>query len=538
MSNDALTHPTDALAHRPRPHRAEAATTAGYAPSIHNTQPWRWRLTGDRLDLFTERSRVLDVTDPDARLATLSCGAALHHARVSLAAQGWRATVTRHARPRRPRPSRPATASTGRAPGRPAGRAHRADHPAAPHRPPPRDRSPRSDPRSSHAITTAVEAEGTWLHVLSPDQVLDLAAAADHAQRTEAAESAWQDELAYWTGGTRPTGTGIPDAAIPDQATQTTVPGRDFGHHGDLPDQRRTRQGSGVRDPLRPRRRTRWTGSAPARPCPPAGSPPPNSASPCCRSAPPIEIASTRQAMRVLLASVGHPYLVLRLGTIDPDDAGPAARPPAARRPDHRTAGADADTVTGDLAPPKDTAPGLSSQEAAARLARDGGNILPQRPTTPLWRRVVTQLRDPLVLVLLAAAVFTLATGDFTDAGVILFVIVVNTTVGVIQEVKAERAITALSAADRTRRPGGPRRHPREVPAADLVVGDLLVLAEGDIVPADARIVEAAALLVDEAALTGESAPVDKHARADARTPRTSCCPRARSWSAAGAGRS
>ncbi|GAB3844010.1 hypothetical protein GCM10027610_057710 [Dactylosporangium cerinum] len=159
--------------------------------------------------------------------------------------------------------------------------------------------------------------------------------------------------------------------------------------------------------------------------------------------------------------------------------------------------------MTSDLAPPKELHRGLSSPEAAARLARDGGNILPQRPTTPLWRRVLTQLRDPLVLVLLAAAVFTLATRDFTDAGVILFVIVVNTTVGVIQEVKAERAITALSeltAPDaRVVRDGTQR----EVPAADLVVG-------GDIVPADARIVQAATLLVDEAALTGESAPVDK----------------------------
>src|SRR4029450_5130650 len=63
----------------------EAATAAGSAPSIHNTQPWRWRLTADQMDLYVERSRVLEVTDPDTRLATLSCGAALHHARVGLA---------------------------------------------------------------------------------------------------------------------------------------------------------------------------------------------------------------------------------------------------------------------------------------------------------------------------------------------------------------------------------------------------------------------------------------------------------------------
>src|SRR4030095_13888483 len=85
------------------------------------------------------------------------------------------------------------------------------------------------------AITTAVEAEGTWLHLLRPDQVLDLVGAADYAQRTQAAAAAWRAELAYWTGGTRPTRSGIPDAAIPQHAPQTSVPGRDFGHHGGLP---------------------------------------------------------------------------------------------------------------------------------------------------------------------------------------------------------------------------------------------------------------------------------------------------------------
>ncbi|GIF26505.1 hypothetical protein BJ973_000950 [Actinoplanes tereljensis] len=93
MDIDALTHPTDtrsgALA------LADAAATAGYAPSIHNTQPWRWRLTGTTLDLHLVRSRIPPGTDPDARLATLSCGAALHHARIAMAAHGWQITVNR-----------------------------------------------------------------------------------------------------------------------------------------------------------------------------------------------------------------------------------------------------------------------------------------------------------------------------------------------------------------------------------------------------------------------------------------------------------
>ena len=99
MPTDSSVHPIDTQAEAQAVTQAltEAATTAGHAPSIHNTQPWRWRLTADQMDLYVERSRVLEVTDPDTRLATLSCGAALHHARVGLAARGWRATA-RHTR--------------------------------------------------------------------------------------------------------------------------------------------------------------------------------------------------------------------------------------------------------------------------------------------------------------------------------------------------------------------------------------------------------------------------------------------------------
>jgi Ca2+-transporting ATPase len=158
---------------------------------------------------------------------------------------------------------------------------------------------------------------------------------------------------------------------------------------------------------------------------------------------------------------------------------------------------------------------GLSSAEAELRLRRDGPNELPQARRVPLWSLVAGQLRDPLIVVLLVAAVLTLATGDWTDASVILFVIVVNSTVGVIQEVKAERAIAALAELTgpdaKVLRDG----QQRQIPASGVVVGDMLVLAEGDIVPADACLVEAAALLVDESALTGESVPVDKTAGGD-----------------------
>ena len=170
---------------------------------------------------------------------------------------------------------------------------------------------------------------------------------------------------------------------------------------------------------------------------------------------------------------------------------------------------------TGSLAGPGTGQPagcavGLSSAQAASRLAADGPNVLPAPRPVPPWRRVLAQLRDPLVLVLLAAAVLTTATGDWTDATVIVLVIVVNTAAGVIQEVKADHAISALTqltAPDARVIRDGAQQH---IPAADVVAGDLLVLAEGDIIPADAQVTEAAALLVDESALTGESVPVDK----------------------------
>jgi Ca2+-transporting ATPase len=127
-----------------------------------------------------------------------------------------------------------------------------------------------------------------------------------------------------------------------------------------------------------------------------------------------------------------------------------------------------------------------------------------------VWARIVKQLRDPLILVLLAAAVLTVATGDLPDSGIILLVVVVNTAVGVAQEVRAEHAVAALSAMAaphaRVRRDGVEV----QVAARDVVPGDVVILAEGDVVPADAALIQSSALLVDESAITGESVPVEK----------------------------
>ncbi|MFJ1566491.1 cation-translocating P-type ATPase [Streptomyces erythrochromogenes] len=159
---------------------------------------------------------------------------------------------------------------------------------------------------------------------------------------------------------------------------------------------------------------------------------------------------------------------------------------------------------------PVRTLGGLTDVEAERRLAEHGRNEIPPAPATPWYARVLAQLRDPLIMVLLGAVALTIAIGDHADAVVIAVVIVVNTTVGVVQETRADHAVAALSAMSapkaRVLRDGAPR----EVPAAVVVPGDVLLLAEGDIVAADADVTEASALMIDESMLTGESVPVDK----------------------------
>src|SRR3712207_6282351 len=81
---------------------ADAAAMAGRAPSVHNTQPWRWTVLPDRLELMLDRDRQLVAADPQGRLAVVSCGAALHHARVALAAEGFEAVIRRLPDPERP----------------------------------------------------------------------------------------------------------------------------------------------------------------------------------------------------------------------------------------------------------------------------------------------------------------------------------------------------------------------------------------------------------------------------------------------------
>ncbi|UJR85031.1 cation-translocating P-type ATPase [Sandaracinus amylolyticus] len=160
---------------------------------------------------------------------------------------------------------------------------------------------------------------------------------------------------------------------------------------------------------------------------------------------------------------------------------------------------------------------GLSSQEAARRLETEGPNELRAAPPVPKWKKLLAQLRDPLVYLLLVAVVVSLAVWALrgadeppVDAIVIAVIVVANAVLGYVQGARAEQAVAALkrmtAATSAVVRDGELRR----VPSAELVRGDLLVLGEGDAVGADARLVQAAALRVQEASLTGESEAVLK----------------------------
>ncbi|MEV4478906.1 HAD-IC family P-type ATPase [Micromonospora coxensis] len=153
---------------------------------------------------------------------------------------------------------------------------------------------------------------------------------------------------------------------------------------------------------------------------------------------------------------------------------------------------------------------GLTDDEAAARLARFGPNVLPAAARGGTLRRLLRQFQNPLVYVLLVAGVVTLLLAEYVDSAVIVGVVVVNAVIGFLQESKAESALDALRAMVRTEARvvrGG--RHLR-VPSEQLVPGDLVLVEAGEKVPADLRLARADELRADESALTGESLPVRK----------------------------
>ena len=158
---------------------------------------------------------------------------------------------------------------------------------------------------------------------------------------------------------------------------------------------------------------------------------------------------------------------------------------------------------------------GLSTQEAEKRLEQYGKNKLKEGKKTPLWKRFLDELADPMIIILIVAAVISGITAayegeSFADVIIIMIVVIINAVLGVVQESKAEAAIAALqeiaAATSKVMRDG----KIVTLKSEDLVPGDIVVLEAGDSVPADGRIIECASMKIEEAALTGESVPVNK----------------------------
>jgi nitroreductase len=315
MGDDTMVTASD-----PRHALAHAADAARHAPSIHNTQPWRWVVRTDALELHAERHRQLHELDPESHMLLISCGAALHHACVALAAEGWAYEVERPAAD---------PLATVRPTGRHAAGAEAMRHFQAMLMRRTDRRVVTTDPVSPAAIA-AVEAAGRTggiqLSVVRSDQRVELAVAVERAQAAQAADPRQRAELAQWVGGRRDDGSGVPDSAIPTESPATTVAERDFGRAGTLP------AGSGHDTAAvyailhgTDDRPGDWLRAGEALSA--AWLAATEHGLALLPFSAPTEVDSTRQTLRRMLSGVGYPYLALRLGAADPDHAGPPHTP-------------------------------------------------------------------------------------------------------------------------------------------------------------------------------------------------------------------
>ena len=156
---------------------------------------------------------------------------------------------------------------------------------------------------------------------------------------------------------------------------------------------------------------------------------------------------------------------------------------------------------------------GLSDAEAAERLAHYGRNELRQKPKKTIWQMIKSQITDPMVLILIGAAVFSAILREWTEAIVILTIVIINAVIGIVQERKAESSLEALKQMSAPNARVLRQGEESIVPASELVVGDIVLIDDGAMVPADLRLIESANLKIQEASLTGESVPSEKDAK-------------------------
>lgn len=292
-----------------------AARASLRAPSVFNTQPWIWHLTGDTLALLADPTRRLGVTDAEGRLLLLSCGGALQHARITLAAAGWRTEVQRLPDERRP-DLLARIRVTGRAEPDPAAKEladaisrRRTDRRAF------GDRKVSED--MLRRLRRLVEAEGAYLHVVPDDRVPELAISVDEAADAEYFDPAYRSELTQWTSRPAWSGDGVPSATAVQPALRR-VPVRNFlpdGSAGLLAgadhDEGATfviifGEGDRPVDLLHGGEAMsalllRATADG-------------MSAAPISEA---VEVAWPRRLLRGMLSGIGEPYLIVRLGYVD-----------------------------------------------------------------------------------------------------------------------------------------------------------------------------------------------------------------------------
>jgi hypothetical protein len=305
----------------------EASARASlHAPSVFNTQPWRWRLSGETLELRADRSRTLNTTDPEGRLLLLSCGAALHHARVALAAAGWAAQIVRLPDSADPdllaRVTITGTADVDT-------RAERLATAIPLRRTDRRSFGERAlSEQTLTELRQAVEAEGACLHLVRRDQMPMLATSTGRAADAELMDPAYREELQQWTHRPEGSGDGVPASTAVRQGPRR-VPIRDYAPDGapglaagdgfdlgaeyvvlfgsaDQPDD--LLRGGEALSALLLGATADGVATAPLSDT--------------------IEVEWPRELLRGLLAGVGEPYLVVRLGYSEATEE----LPPAPRR--------------------------------------------------------------------------------------------------------------------------------------------------------------------------------------------------------------